>query len=82
MSNGGSQVVQVDFPAVPRERMIVATIANPLVVNRVIFNRNPPSACRVDFASLEQLTFLNLEMDNAILLVKANSRYDPETICI
>lgn len=62
--------------------MIVATIANSFIVYRVIFNWNPPSACRVDFASLEQLTFLNLEMDNAILLVKANSRYDPETICI
>lgn len=77
MPNRSIQVIQVDFATIPRECVVVATVTNSFVVDCVVFNWHPLCACRVDSPALKQLTFLNLQVNDAVLLEEANSCHDP-----
>jgi hypothetical protein len=72
------ELVQIYFTAIPSERVVVASVADSFVNNREVLDRNPSNGCRVDLASLEELTFLDLKMNDSVLLEEANSRDDPE----
>lgn len=58
--------------------MVVAPVSDSFVESRVVFHRHPSHACQVDFSTLEQLAFLNLQMNNSVLLIEAETGNHPE----
>ena len=60
--------------------MEIATIADAFVVNRIILNGHPVHTRCIDFTSLEKLAFLDLKMNDAIMLEEANASDNPEKV--
>jgi hypothetical protein len=77
MADRRCQIIQIDFAAIPGECVVVATVANVLVEDRVVVDGHPASAGRVDLATLEELTFLDLQVDDSVLFVEAETGDDP-----
>lgn len=80
MSRRRIQVIQVHLSSVPCECVEIATITNAFVHNRIILNGHPAHTRRIDFASLEELAFLDLKMNDAIVLEEANAGDNPEKV--
>lgn len=77
MTGGCIEIIQIDFTSIPSQSVEVASITNSFIIDGEVLNRNPSSVCSVDFASLEKLAFLNLQVNDAVLLVESNSRHNP-----
>jgi hypothetical protein len=77
VTNWRCQIIQIDLTSIPRECVVVTTIANSFVENCVVFSRYPACAAGVNSTTFEELTFLNLQVDNAVLLEEAEAGNDP-----
>lgn len=78
MTNWSTQIVQIHFASIPSESVVVAPVSDSFVESRVVFYWHPSHACQVDFATLEQLAFLNLQMNDSVLLIEAKTRNHPK----
>lgn len=82
MADGCTEIVQVNFASVPSERVVVPPVTNPFVEDRVVLDGYPPGVGRIYLPTLQQLAFLNLKMNHAVLLVKANSGDNPAGVFV
>lgn len=79
MASWRDDIIEINLTTIIRQRVIVNAILDAFVEYRENFNRDPTGVRLVDFPKLQQLTLLDLEMDDTIMFHKAKSGYNPET---
>ena len=57
--------------------MIIVAVANSLIEDRVAIDRHPLYATRIYSAAFDQLTFLNLQVNDTVLFEETNASHDP-----